>query len=252
MFRSDGYRRWPRRPAATAKRMLPLRATGPYAGRVMTPPILIGQLDSPFVRRVAIAMKIYGMPFEHRAWSVFRDAEQIARFNPLRRVPTLVLPDGEALVDSTAILDALDDEVPDERVLLPRRGAERRAGLRLMALTCGMADKGVALVYERVARESSSHSISWVERCTRQVSDALQTLERERTQRNTRWWLGDSMTHVDIAVGVVVHFLLQATPTIVASSRVPALLEHEQRCHQHALFAETDQPLNFPGAPSAE
>lgn len=216
----------------------------------MSLPILIGQLDSPFVRRVAIAMKLYGMPFEHRPWSVFRDAEQIARFNPLRRVPTLVLPHGEVLVDSSAILDALDDDVPDDRVLLPRRGSERRTGLRLMALACGMADKGVSLVYERVARESSSHSQRWVERCSRQVSDALATLERERASRSTRWWLGDGMTHVDIAVGVIVHFLLQATPAIVEASDVPALLEHERRCHRDALFAETDQPLNFPGAPS--
>jgi glutathione S-transferase len=216
----------------------------------MSLPILIGQLDSPFVRRVAIAMKIYRIPFEHRPWSVFRDAEQIARFNPLRRVPTLVLPHGEVLVDSSAILDALDDDVPDEHVLLPRRGAQRRTGLRLMALACGMADKGVSLVYERVARESSSHSLSWVERCSRQVSDALLALERERASCGTRWWLGNSMTHVDVAVGVVVHFLLQATPTIVEASHVPALLEHEQRCHQDALFAETDQPLHFPGAPS--
>ena len=60
--------------------------------------ILIGQYDSPFVRRVAIAMRLYGMPFEHRPWSVFGDAEKIAAYNPLMRVPTLVLNTGEALV----------------------------------------------------------------------------------------------------------------------------------------------------------
>jgi glutathione S-transferase len=70
---------------------------------------LIGQYDSPFVRRTAIAMRLYGIAFEHRPWSTFGDADKIAPYNPLRRVPTLVLDDGEALIDSTAILDYLDE-----------------------------------------------------------------------------------------------------------------------------------------------
>ncbi len=67
--------------------------------------ILIGQYDSPFVRRVAIAMRLYGLAYEHRTWSTFGDAEKLAAFNPLRRVPTLVLDDGEVLIESFAILD---------------------------------------------------------------------------------------------------------------------------------------------------
>ena len=70
--------------------------------------ILIGQYDSPFVRRVAIALRMYGLPFEHRPWSTFGDADKLAPFNPLRRVPTLVLDSGEALIESAAMLDYLD------------------------------------------------------------------------------------------------------------------------------------------------
>ena len=58
---------------------------------------LIGQYDSPFVRRTAIALRLYGIAFEHKPWSTFGDAETIAPYNPLRRVPTLVLDSGEAL-----------------------------------------------------------------------------------------------------------------------------------------------------------
>src|SRR5215210_7335048 len=58
--------------------------------------ILIGQYDSPFVRRVAIALRLYGIGFEHRPWSTFGDADRIAPYNPLRRVPTLVLEGGAA------------------------------------------------------------------------------------------------------------------------------------------------------------
>ena len=77
--------------------------------------ILIGQYDSPFVRRVAIAMRLYGIAFEHKTWSTFGDAETIAPYNPLRRVPTLVLDNGETLIESTAILDYVDELVRPTR-----------------------------------------------------------------------------------------------------------------------------------------
>src|ERR1043165_7884227 len=66
--------------------------------------ILIGQYDSPFVRRVGIALTLYGFAFEHKPWSTFGDADKIRPYNPLTRVPTLVLDDGEVLIDSTVIL----------------------------------------------------------------------------------------------------------------------------------------------------
>src|SRR5437868_6353465 len=80
--------------------------------------ILIGQYDSPFVRRVAIALRMYGMAYEHRPWSVFGDADEIAAFNPLRRVPTLVADDGGSLVESGAILDWLDEQAGRDRALI--------------------------------------------------------------------------------------------------------------------------------------
>ena len=70
--------------------------------------ILIGQYDSPFVRRVALALRFYGLAFEHRPWSTFGDADKIAPYNPVRRVPTLLIDGNEALIESTAILDYLD------------------------------------------------------------------------------------------------------------------------------------------------
>ena len=69
--------------------------------------ILIGQFDSPFVRRVGIALELYGLAFEHRPWSVFGDTDLIRPYNPLTRVPTLVLDNGEALIESHSILDYL-------------------------------------------------------------------------------------------------------------------------------------------------
>jgi glutathione S-transferase len=118
--------------------------------------ILIGQYDSPFVRRVAVALLLYGFPYEHRPWSTFGHATRIASFNPLRRVPVLIADDGEPLIESAAILDYLDQLAEPERALIPREGPARRYALKVCALATGLADKAVILVYERVLHEQSS------------------------------------------------------------------------------------------------
>jgi glutathione S-transferase len=87
--------------------------------------ILIGQYDSPFVRRVAIAMRLYGFAYEHRPWSTFGDADKLGVYNPLRRVPTLVLDDGEVLVESFAMLDYLDELAGPPKALIARGGEAR-------------------------------------------------------------------------------------------------------------------------------
>jgi len=70
--------------------------------------ILIGQYDSPFVRRVAVTLELYGVAYEHRPWSAVGDAEKIAEVNPLMRVPTLVTGEGQAVTDSGTIVQLLD------------------------------------------------------------------------------------------------------------------------------------------------
>ena len=191
-------------------------------------------------------MTLYGMEFEHRNWSVFRDAERIAEFNPLRRVPTLVLPGGEVLLESSMILDTLDEQAPSERVLLPREGPQRRAGLRIAALAMGMTDKGVALVYENVAREPGLQSAQWRDRCLRQVEDTLHVLERERAAIVSPWWFGDTLSHPDIALAVAIHFIDQAAPTLLQRLHLPSLRAHERACHRRPEFIEIDAPLHFP------
>src|SRR3954447_8723517 len=105
--------------------------------------ILVGQYDSPYVRRVAVSLRLLGIAYEHAPLSVFADAQAMRAFNVLGRVPTLVLDGGEAIIDSAAILDWLDETVGPERSLLPPHGPERRQALRLVALATGVADKAI-------------------------------------------------------------------------------------------------------------
>src|SRR4051794_11264716 len=149
---------------------------------------LIGQYDSPFVRRVAIALRLYGLAFEHRPWSVFGDAERIVAYNPLRRVPTLVLDDGEVLIESAAILDYLDEIAGPERALIAASGPGRRQALKLCALATGLADKTVALIYERALHQITS--AIWIDRCRAQIRGVLDALETDRAGRPAPFWFG--------------------------------------------------------------
>lgn len=206
--------------------------------------ILIGQFDSPFVRRVGIALRLYGMAFEHRPWSVFGDAERIAAFNPLRRVPTLVLEDGEVLVESTAILDHLDELAGPGRALVPRTGPGRRHALKICALATGLADKAVSLIYERALHETTSQA--WIDRCTTQIGDVLAVLEPDRAARPTAYWFSDAIGHADVAVACVLRFIREVHPQLFAAERWPTLAAHAERCEALEPFREICQPFTPP------
>jgi len=204
---------------------------------------LIGQYDSPFVRRVAIALRLYDLPFEHRPWSTFGDADKIAPYNPLRRVPTLVLDSGEALIESTAILDYLDELVGPDKAMIAPRGEARRRHLRTIALATGLGDKSVSLVYERVLRKEQSKI--WVARCEAQIGGVLEVLEMERAAVATPYWFGERIGHADIAVACVLRFTGEAHPQLF-DARYPALQAHAARCEALPPFWEFVQPLAPP------
>jgi glutathione S-transferase len=205
--------------------------------------ILIGQFDSPFVRRVAIAMRLYGLSFEHRPWSVFGDAEKIAKYNPLMRVPTLVMGNGEALIESHAILDALDQLAPPGLSMMPAGGAERREAQKVCALATGICDKAVSLVYETVVHNRATPA--WVERCLSQIAGCLGELERSRAAHQTDWWFGSHIGHADVTVGCALRFLGDAHSGLFdVAEGWPLLAAHAARCEALPAFQEIQQSFH--------
>src|SRR5258708_6474314 len=120
-------------------------------------------------------MRLYGIAYEHRPWSTFGDGDKVAGFNPLCRVPTLGLDDGEVLIESTAILDYLDELVGPAKALIPDSGRARREALKICAFGTGLGDKALSLFYERVLHKETSES--WVDRCRTQVNAVLRALD---------------------------------------------------------------------------
>lgn len=203
--------------------------------------ILIGQFDSPFVRRIGIAMRLYGLPFEHRPWSVFGDAEKLRAFNPLTRVPTLVLDDGEVLVESGAILDHLDETVGRDRALVPASGLARRHQMFITSLATGIADKAVSLFYERALHPTVSDV--WADRCRVQIGAVLDALEADR---GPAWWFGTSPGHADIAVACALRFAGEAHPGVLDLALWPKLASHAAACEAMAVFQEIAQAFAPP------
>jgi glutathione S-transferase len=203
--------------------------------------ILIGQYDSPFVRRVAIALHHYGLPFEHRPWSVWGNAAQIAQYNPLRRVPTLLLDDGCALVETFAILDSVDELVSAERTLAPRSGSARRDVLRVAALAGGVADKAVTLLYS--ALDLMQPSPIWSERCRTQILESFALLETERAARQSMYWFGEALSHADIALACSYRFTCEAHPGLIAREHFPSLDAQADRCEALPEFRAAYLPI---------
>lgn len=201
--------------------------------------ILIGQYDSPFVRRVGIALRLYGIAFEHKPWSTFGDADKIRVHHPLTRVPTLVLDDGTALADSHILLDYLDSLVPVGKRLFPVAEPARHRALRIATLATSLGDKVVSLFYEKRLHKETSDI--WIARCQGQIAGALAVLEAECAGLSTPYWFGDTFGHADIAVACMVRFVSEAHPGLVDWARHPALSAHAARLESLPVFQEIRQ-----------
>jgi len=194
--------------------------------------ILVGQYDSPFVRRVAITLHHYGMPFARNAISVFGDAAAMARINPLVRIPSLVLDDGEVLVESGAILDYLD-ELAGPRALSPRSGPDRRQVLQVMAVATGTIDKCGAVVYERHFHPPDHVNQEWVARLKGQVHGGMRWLE---TRLSGDWFFAGKLSQADIAAGVLLGYLNLRLQEVLREGRYPKLEALSKRCEALPAF----------------
>jgi glutathione S-transferase len=211
--------------------------------------ILIGMFDSPFVRRVAVSMNLLGMPFEHRNWSIGKDFDRIRQFNPLGRVPTLVPPDGDTLIESGAILDFLDERAGVDQALLPRVGDARREALRIIAIAIGAAEKGVLQIYEKAFRPPEKRHDPWVDRCRTQMHAALAELDRLCGLRSGKWLVGSGITQADVTATCAYTFLSEALNFNQQGITYRALGESAARCEAMPEFRSVKAAWFAPSDP---
>lgn len=199
---------------------------------------LIGRNYSPFVRRVATSLSVLDIPYEHEELSVITDRDSVKAVTPLVRVPALILADGETLIDSAAILDAVDQMVGPERALVPANGPDRRAVLKLVALAVGACEKMVSAYYERTRRPAEYLYEAWATQCEDQARAALATLD-EAVAAGTPLH-GGRLTQADISAVIAYDFARLTQPESLAPDGMyPHLAAYSKALNALPAFAKT-------------
>lgn len=186
---------------------------------------LIGMLDSPYVRRVAISMRCLGVPFEHEAVSVVSTFEQFQRINPVVKAPTLICADGEVLMDSSLILQFIEAAHTGGRALWPSDPAELQHDFRALSLALAACDKGVQSIYERNLRPADKQHAPWLARVRGQLAAALAGLEHEVVQRGAALAPRDGVParQAGITAAVAWQFVGAVEPDVAHARAYPAL-----------------------------
>ncbi|MHC8366526.1 glutathione S-transferase [Pseudomonas sp. ZT5P21] len=198
---------------------------------------LIGMLDSPYVRRVAISAKRLGIDLDHQSVSVFRHFEQFQQINPVVKAPTLVLGDGEVLMDSTLIIDYLEALAAPGKSLMPGELDQRLRSLRLIGLGLAACEKSVQLYYERNLRPAEIQYQPWVERVEGQLAAAYSALERELDQQPLK--TDGSIGQDGITLAVAWSFTKLVVPDQVDARQFPQLTAFTAYAEGLAEFVRT-------------
>jgi glutathione S-transferase len=200
--------------------------------------VLIGMPDSPYVRRVAVSMKLMGLPFEHRQVSVFRHYDRFRAINPVVKAPSFITDDGTVLMDSTLILDYLEALVPAGRRLMPPATARRLVALRLIGLAMAACEKCVQIVYEKQQRPADKRHEPWMERVTGQANAAFEELEVAVTGASP-WFGGSAPDAADIAVACAWRFSQYYDAVEIPAPRYPNLVSYSRRAEALPEFLST-------------
>ena len=202
---------------------------------------LIGLYRSPYVRRVAVSLHLLGMAYENEAVTPFDNPEAVSPHNPLVRIPTLVLDDGEVLVESYAILDTLDDMAHSDKRLMPASGDARKHAMKLTAIATGTMDKTVWAVYEGRFHPKEKFHKPWVEHNEAQAEGGLAYLNDavESADAVNNGWItgGDRITQADVSATIAYSFADMARPKLGVAEKYPSLADYAERMEALEAFS---------------
>ncbi|MEJ2801863.1 glutathione S-transferase [Comamonadaceae bacterium PP-2] len=194
---------------------------------------LIGMLDSPYVRRVAVTLQLLKQPFVHRPISVFSTFDQFQAINPVVKAPTLVCDDGRTLMDSTLIIDHV--ETVAGRSLMPREAGQRQRALRIVGLGLAACEKSVQIVYERKLRPAEKRHEPWMSRIKAQLGAAYAELEAELAAQSLPVD-ASAITQAGVTAAVAWRFTQELLPGEVDPALHPATARHSQAAEELAAF----------------
>ncbi len=201
--------------------------------------VLIGMLDSPFVRRVAITMQVLGIDYQYRPLSIFESFEEFRSVHPLVKAPTLVCDDGEMLVDSTLIIDYLELLVGPEKSLMPNDASARRTALQQIGEALVAMEKVIQLVDEKTQRPADVQHEPWINRLEQQVISAAGLMEASveaAIESGNDWLSGTDPMQADITTAVAWDFIRRVASSTIRSANHPYLIEYSERAEALPAF----------------
>ena len=209
---------------------------------------LIGNYFSPYVRRVAIGLNSVGLKYELEELYVFQNSERVRKYNPVTRVPALVLDDGETIVESSAILDEIDELVGPTRALAPPNGKSRRRVIQMTALAMVCTEKARWSFYEKRFRPAGLVHHPWIEHNERQVLDGFAVLDGKLAKRDQDCWIADTETisRADITTAVGFTFANTVCSHLRLKPRFEFLGRFVERCEQLKCFRDAKLPETGP------
>lgn len=193
---------------------------------------LIGYMDSPFVRRVAVTAQCLGLPYEHRELSIFRDFDEFRAINPLVKVPTFICDDGQILVDSTLIIDYL--ETVAGKSLMPESESDRIHALNIIGTSMVAMEKVAQLIYETKQRPEDVQHAPWIDRLNQQLAGALDLMEAS-VGDGSAWFFGDEISQADITAAIGWRFV-QHTLSRISAADYPGLVAFSARAEALPQF----------------
>lgn len=198
---------------------------------------LVGMMDSPYVRRVAITMRMLGLAHEHDQVSVFRHMDRFRAVNPVIKAPTLVADDGTVMMDSTLIIEWLE-ALAAPRSLMPSSLAEKGRAISLIGFALAGCEKAIQIEYERKRPEELRYA-PWLERIHAQAHEAFAALDAACAS-SAPWLLGETFSQADLTLACVWGYVQMVTPDAVPAERYSHVAALCARCE--ALPAFRDAP----------
>jgi glutathione S-transferase len=208
---------------------------------------LIGMLDSPYVRRVAISLEFLGVPFRHEAVSVFTTFDRFREINPVVKAPSLVCDDGEVLMDSSLILQFVETTRTGGGSLWSRDPERLQHEMRAVGLALAACEKSVQTVYERNLRPASAQHEPWLKRVKGQLLAAYAALEQQVQERASLF--AEPRSQSAISAAVAWQFTQSMLAVLVPSASHPGLVALSQRMEGTPQFQK--YPPVGPGVPAA-
>lgn len=198
---------------------------------------LLGSLTSPYVRKVRVVMAEKKLDYELLLEDVWADDTIIQQYNPLGKIPCLIMDDYGSLFDSRVIVEYLDTLSPVGR-LLPQSGRERASAKAWEAVADGIMDAAWAINTELTRRSPEQQSQAWITRQQGKIHAALKYMDTEFSA-DTPYCLGINISLADLAVGCALNYLDLRFPEITWREDYEKLAQLMERLEARPSFQAT-------------